>query len=274
MLQRLPASAEQPTMVSQSKNLELLEESLLCQRVHAPETNVLIKYLERETEKSYLTYFELALEVLSDFSSLGIGTSDNTSHERSDATSDRAFRVIRGVANIVRHRDSPDLTIDEIIGGLIGQPDMNDASQTLTPKARKSLRRAVFASIGYLTCLYLPGNDPANNVLAIDVQRTRRVPATAISIGHASRRIQGMLKNFGELFPEYPPSSGNGSTLYSSRLNYFSLHRLSNVQVKWVDVLSAHLEFDSTTKQLALFRFPSFCLLNSRRTRQPSAFHW
>ncbi|KAH6714499.1 hypothetical protein BKA61DRAFT_481392 [Leptodontidium sp. MPI-SDFR-AT-0119] len=82
-----------------------------------------------------------------------------------------------------------------------------------------------------------------------------------------------MLKNFGELFPECSPTLSE-ITLYSSRLNVFSLSRQSNVQIKWVDVLSAHLEFDSATKTLLLFRLPSFCLFHSRRVDQVSAFHY
>ncbi|KAK0657891.1 hypothetical protein B0T16DRAFT_299762, partial [Cercophora newfieldiana] len=64
-----------------------------------------------------------------------------------------------------------------------------------------------------------------------------------------------------------------GETLYSSRLSFFSLHRLSGIHIKWVDTLSSHLDFDPNTKELAMFRFPSICLLYSRYEPGKSAFH-
>ena len=81
------------------------------------------------------------------------------------------------------------------------------------------------------------------------------------------------LKNFGELFPRTRPGDLMGETLYTSRLSFFSLDRLSGVRVKWVDVLSVHLEFNVATKELMVFRFPPFCIFYSRRVRQESVLH-
>ncbi|PYH93878.1 hypothetical protein BO71DRAFT_477528, partial [Aspergillus ellipticus CBS 707.79] len=39
------------------------------------------------------------------------------------------------------------------------------------------------------------------------------------------------------------------------------LHRRAQGQIKWVDALACHLEFNSSTRELSLFRFPSFCRL-------------
>lgn len=41
--------------------------------------------------------------------------------------------------------------------------------------------------------------------------------------------------------------------------NAYLLSSLGHVQVKWVDTLSCHMEFNPREKMLYLFRFPSFC---------------
>jgi hypothetical protein len=42
---------------------------------------------------------------------------------------------------------------------------------------------------------------------------------------------------------------------------FHTLNKCTSIKIEWVDCLSLHLEFDSRTKILKLFRFPSFCLL-------------
>ncbi|KAK0739061.1 hypothetical protein B0T21DRAFT_409446 [Apiosordaria backusii] len=87
---------------------------------------------------------------------------------------------------------------------------------------------------------------------------------TSVKCNVALRPIPGMLRSFGEIFPTPSTAYNNdreGETLYSSRLNFFSLHRLSGARIKWVETLGAHLDFDPTTKELMLFRFTK-CDLN------------
>lgn len=56
-------------------------------------------------------------------------------------------------------------------------------------------------------------------------------------------------------------SSGN-DVLYQSSLNNSSLFTIGRVRLKWVDILTAHLIFDRSTRTLSVFRFPSFCAAN------------
>lgn len=55
--------------------------------------------------------------------------------------------------------------------------------------------------------------------------------------------------------------------LYESSLNYFSLFTIGRIRLKWVDTLTAHLDFDRQTRILSVFRFPSFCVANALRTK-------
>lgn len=68
--------------------------------------------------------------------------------------------------------------------------------------------------------------------------------------------------------PEHGNSSGAQSSsdvLYESKLNYFSLFTIGQVKLKWVDTLSGHLAFDTATRTLSIFCFPSFCVANILR---------
>ena len=40
------------------------------------------------------------------------------------------------------------------------------------------------------------------------------------------------------------------------------LHCLARINIKWIDVIAPHLEFDKVTNTLFLFRYPSFCMAN------------
>ena len=42
--------------------------------------------------------------------------------------------------------------------------------------------------------------------------------------------------------------------------NAFLLNSIGHFKIKWVDVVSCHLEFDERTKILYLYQYPSFCL--------------
>jgi hypothetical protein len=59
----------------------------------------------------------------------------------------------------------------------------------------------------------------------------------------------------------------SNEVLYESTLNYSSLFTIGRIRLKWVDTLTAHLDFDRQTRTLSVFRFPSFCVANVLRTK-------
>ena len=60
-------------------------------------------------------------------------------------------------------------------------------------------------------------------------------------------------------------NSESSVTLYVSTLNYATLQAISKIRLEWVDNISNHLDFDPTSRKLYVFRFPSFCALNTLR---------
>lgn len=80
-----------------------------------------------------------------------------------------------------------------------------------------------------------------------------------------------LLRHFGHLIPPIssPPSlqpgaGGKKASLFSeylihSNLSFHTLKYVAKIEIKWVDILGMHLEFDEDTNVLKLFKFPSFC---------------
>jgi hypothetical protein len=92
------------------------------------------------------------------------------------------------------------------------------------------------------------------------------------------------LKYFGKIIPQMdraffpaqdtPPvfstTARNESWLDISVICFHMLHRVANIKIEWVDCLSLHLEFNTNTRVLKIFRFPSICLLMySRKGESP-----
>lgn len=42
---------------------------------------------------------------------------------------------------------------------------------------------------------------------------------------------------------------------------FHTLNTIASIEIDWVDTIDLHLEFDSYTKVLSVFRFPSYCLV-------------
>jgi hypothetical protein len=57
--------------------------------------------------------------------------------------------------------------------------------------------------------------------------------------------------------------AGDATVLYVSSLNFSSLQVMGKIRLKWVDNINAHLDFDSRTRTLSIFRYPSFCALTT-----------
>ncbi|KAL9023727.1 MAG: hypothetical protein Q9196_007015 [Gyalolechia fulgens] len=138
-------------------------------------------------------------------------------------------------------------------------------------------RNFVFAVLGWQTMLYRPalGTCPPQQLAVADEQDGYRGQAfMALKQSHLStkRPIHEFLMGFGILLP---PANYCTSTdlddkkafedlkaIGSDMLNAFLLDSIGHVKLKWVDVLSCHLEFDERTNTLFLFRFPSFCAVH------------
>ncbi len=88
------------------------------------------------------------------------------------------------------------------------------------------------------------------------------------------RPLWAFLRAFGNLLPASSGAGpghylgGRGSAaaeaawkpIYPSELNVHVLQTLLRVRIRWVDAMGQHLDYDSTTRTLSLFRWPSLCM--------------
>jgi hypothetical protein len=89
-----------------------------------------------------------------------------------------------------------------------------------------------------------------------------------------------LLQRFGKIIPDYNAGSlspqnaretipgRNDGWIDPLLICFHTLNKCTSITIEWVDSLSLHLEFDSRTKILKLFRFPSFCFLMSCKDKK------
>jgi hypothetical protein len=83
-----------------------------------------------------------------------------------------------------------------------------------------------------------------------------------------------LLGKFGQIVPQRQRELGTGHPtsptvpvrpgdewIEVSLLCFHTLNKFASIKIEWVDSLSLHLEFDSYTKVVKVFRLPSLCLL-------------
>ncbi len=148
------------------------------------------------------------------------------------------------------------------------------------PDDTEALRHAthlVFAIIGWQTMLYKPdiGSCPRAQLAIADETDGHRGYAymnLRQDQGASRKALYEFLMGFGVMLPRY-----NFNTLASDddkqalvtiktvtpdSLNVHLLTSIGGIQIKWTDSLACHLEFDTDSSTLYLFRFPSFCAIN------------
>ena len=143
---------------------------------------------------------------------------------------------------------------------------------------RSQAIQLVFITVGLLTFFYDPVLDPKNGELQIRCPDTAEARVsrndTWISfsqdISHANLPIVTLLRRFGNVRGPIPRTvindadianalSNTGDPLISSNISYFTLTRVAEITIEWVNSVCLHLEFDMRRKVLKLFRFPSLC---------------
>lgn len=161
--------------------------------------------------------------------------------------------------NMTRH-----MSIEEVLQDLL-------RSREVTSVPLPELYHAIFAIIGWTTMLVRPIIDPFDREASLSnfriIKPSRNGGMALQPLDLVKRPITTVLKAFGKVIPEFDGKViGNprmeSEALYVSTLNYHSLQTFGKINIRWVDVLSAHLEFDPLTRTLMLFRFPTFCALN------------
>ena len=139
------------------------------------------------------------------------------------------------VVSIVRRRQDPNISIDDVIIAVLDSCDSHDASPN---NEQDSLRKIIFAVIGLLIMLYVPSETPIETHpldFRISAPKIREFPVK-ISVSNAARYIGRLLRSCGALYLDCTSKStlaatiGNpSSALYSSRLNFHSLQKVAKL---------------------------------------------
>ncbi|KAI1410376.1 hypothetical protein F5Y13DRAFT_167653 [Hypoxylon sp. FL1857] len=178
---------------------------------------------------------------------------------------ERQFQTCSKIVSLIRS-STVQTTIDDILKQLYDHFKISTLDDNIPEDV---LRQLIFAVIGWSTMLYAPAFELAGadfptltkygNTHGFNKHSVTRVT-------DMSRRPIGAILSCRGLIP-IACSSGvesykGFSTLLSvPHLNFYSLSRLGDVTITWVNDLSKHCEFDrySKKKQLKLFRLPSLC---------------
>lgn len=130
-------------------------------------------------------------------------------------------------------------------------------------------RYLIFTLLGIITMLYVPTplKEGTQDYKLFEVQPMHRVESNPIHLDYAERPLAEVLVSIGEILPDWEsmflePKSGS-NPLFVSYLNVSTLTTIGRITIDWVDTIGCHLQFDTATRRLSLFRMPSFCLLHS-----------
>lgn len=200
-----------------------------------------------------------------------------------------AFKCLKTIVSVFPQKD---LALVDIVDKLYNSEVLKEADED-TAHDESNANQLAFAAFGWISLLYTPEAKPKKDLLQIfdpfeEDQTAVQQLARRRSPRHRSRTFHSyqqkaidsndqpfytLLKKFGNIIPEREkdsswmyeyPSARAGQRegwIDLSLVCFHTLHTVSSVKIEWVDCLSLHLEFESRTKTLKLFRFPSLCFL-------------
>ena len=172
-------------------------------------------------------------------------------------------------------QSSQHLGIDKIVDHLVNRGLISPQDDRNRHMDARSL---IFAVLGWQTMLYKPalGTCPSQQLAVTDEQAGYRGQAFVSLKQHqmaTKRPLYEFLMGFGLLLPplnfcgsldpEEKEAFNAHTTVKPSNFNAHILQSIGHFKLKWVDILSCHLELDDQTKTIYLFRHPSFCLASS-----------
>lgn len=194
---------------------------------------------------------------------------------------------------------TPSITIDQIILQLLDEGFLIVESVDNTTSSEQNFQYAqyfIFCALGWQTMLFTPAS-PSNNSITWEAPRLAINEQdgccgyTHMSLEQDSRAcsresLSEFLMGFGVLLPSknmcldddpnIQQAFHQQTEVYPKGFNAYTLNAVAGLRIKWVDALACHLEFNSTTKEISLFRFPSFCqsmLLRSTKVGRPGVIH-
>jgi hypothetical protein len=143
-----------------------------------------------------------------------------------------------------------------------------------------TLYNLVFKIISWITLIYktedrLPLNSKNLTLLDVSNHKARgslRRFQCEINNETMSLHLHHLLAHFGNFMPpqfssrrEQGYSETMDDSIIIANINYHTLSTIAQIRIEWVDTINHHLEFDEKSLALKLFRYPSFCAMNSLR---------
>jgi hypothetical protein len=147
--------------------------------------------------------------------------------------------------------------------------------------AQDSAVLVIAAAFGRITMLYnvrFPGPKQERNHFSLDDQQHRTISIRLDSAELTLRPLIEILNHLPYLLPDIPrksvPVASSGQYEHSntlpppdaltvSCLNAKTLLQLAGLEIRWVNCVSSHLDFDLVNRRLSLFCLPSFCRMAS-----------
>ncbi|KAI1458140.1 hypothetical protein F4805DRAFT_148997 [Annulohypoxylon moriforme] len=188
------------------------------------------------------------------------------SHPELTSYLERQFLISTKIVRFIRS-STEQPSIDDIVKLLYEHFNVSAANME---EYEEEMRNLVFIVIGWSTMLYTVIST-AEGINLSDVTKLHLTHGlakqTVILVQHSCQRPVGsMLRSQGLMPISCSPDShkspqGLPTRLTVPFLNFYSLSRLGNVTITWVNDLSSHCDFDryGKRKQLKLFRLPSLC---------------
>ncbi|KAI9669758.1 MAG: hypothetical protein M1831_007454 [Alyxoria varia] len=184
----------------------------------------------------------------------------------------KCYKIFLEVNKLVRADNGPE-SIDEV-NERLDQIAEHDPVYAL-PNRPGERRLLVFTMLAWQTMLYVPSFNtcsPAELEICEPhrsnsgrVFETFKVPADL-----CDRPFAILFKAFGNLLPprvitkpdQWIESEGKGVQGYCIDVLDFNMtvfKRLLHIELRWIDTLALHLDYNKTTRTLTLFRYPSMC---------------
>jgi hypothetical protein len=167
------------------------------------------------------------------------------------------------------------ISIDEMVANLVEDSTLKPLNNS--DAALIAAKNLIFAILGWQTMLYLPDSrscPPTHLAIADDMDGHSGQAHICLKQSHIAckRPMHEFLLGFGVLLPpanfnasESPEDKKLFNELKTASTTSFNAHLLTSVggvNIKWIDTLPCHLEFDALSNTLFLFRYPSFCIAN------------
>lgn len=171
-----------------------------------------------------------------------------------------AHELLISIAAIFNDTNDDDASLSDHLDTLLSKHGITKS----TAISNDTGIRLIFAAFCWLTCLLTPSQIQSDALCIVILPKQSGLRARQM-IDNAHRPIAGLLRGFGNILP--PVESKNDQThqselLHTSVLNFYSLKTVGKINIQWVDILSAHLEFHPLSRTLMLYRFPTMCALH------------